>query len=188
MDAEQLEQSVEAENSAGPTLSRAPNQRIAHLAIGAGGLVLVILMFAALFLPWVSSGGVSQSLAEYASPRPAIIAWVLLALGVSIGVIAAVTLLSGERRALYGLGVGAVLYIVGAVIWYGSAVWPTVIASGCQTNGGPLCANPALSPTTADTHAAAGFVLGIVSSLLLLGLAVIGAHIMRRSVAPRSPQ
>lgn len=184
---EQIEAYVDGpDDEAGARSLSGPGQwtpmQVAHAALGAAGLILTALLVVAMFLPWASSGTTSQSLAEYAAPQPAIIAWTLLAFGVSTAVISGASIVLSGRRGAYGLAVGGVLYAIGAVIWYGAAVWPAVVASGCQSNGGPLCAAPATSPTTAGATAGAGFVLGLIAALLLIALALIGPAVIARRV------
>lgn len=144
-----------------------------QLAAIAAAVVLVLLMIVALFLPWASIGSSSQSLADYAAPQPAVVAWALLALGLSTAIVATVGQVFGSHAPPYALGAGGLVYLVGAGVWYVSSILPSVVASGCNSNGGPMCNSPATSPLVSSSSVGPGFVLALISSLLLIGALVV---------------
>lgn len=144
------------------------------VAVGLGAMVV------ALFLPWASAGGGSQGLSDYGAPTPTIAAWILLALGAAIAIVAAFSLVFGGERSLLAVAAGSLLYLIGTFVWYGASVLPSVVASGCRANGGPLCHSPAVvSPVIAGTGVRSGFVLAVIASAFVLGvaLAALGSSI-----------
>ncbi len=143
---------------------------IGRLALILTGLAFVatILMVVALFLPWATNRGATQGLSDYAAPQPAVVAWALLALGLSTVIVTLVSMLLGGRRSAAALAAGALVYGVGAVVWYASSILPSVVASGCVSNGGPLC-NPQPGSSTLPGEAiGAGLVLGLAGAVGLL--------------------
>jgi hypothetical protein len=149
-------------------------------------VVLAVLMIVALFLPWSTSHYGSQSLADYAAPQPAVIAWSLLAIGMSGTIVALVILIMGTKRAVQAVAGGAFLYLLGSLIWYGSAILPNLVASGCNSNGGPLCNTPAGSPLIPGSSPASGFVLAVCSSLLVSVVALVSSRTLLRRDEHRS--
>jgi hypothetical protein len=137
------------------------------LVVGAVGMVV------ALFLPWASSRGVGQGLAEYGAPQPAIAAWLLLAAGLATTIVAACAYVFGGRRAILAIAAGAVAYLVGAGVWYASLVLPSVVADGCNANGGPLCNTPATSPVLAQSTISAGLIVAVLASVAVCVCALV---------------
>ncbi len=135
-------------------------------------VVLTILMVAALFMPWVSNSQGSQSLSTYGAPEPTLLAWALLALGTASTIVAMIAVILRAGKLWYSAAVGGLLYFLGAVIWYGASILPSTVASGCNSNGGPLCNVPATSPTLHNS-AGAGFILGIVASFLMFTVCLV---------------
>lgn len=156
-----------------------------QLALLVPMFVLAALMVTALFLPWATSNSGSQSLADYAAPQPAVIAWSMLAIGTSGTVVALVMLAMGTRRAVHGVAGGGFLYLVGSLIWYGSAILPNVVASGCNSNGGPLCNVPAGTPLLPGSSPSSGFVLAVIASLLVSSFALVSSRALSRRDVPQ---
>lgn len=144
---------------------RARPVMVALLLAGLIGMVL------ALFLPWATAAGSGQGLAQYGAPGPTIVAWVLLALGLATFIVSVGSFIFGSHGARIGAGAGAVLYGCGAGLWYFASVLPSVVASGCQANGGPLCRGTT-SPVMTGEGVASGFVLALVASAVVV--AVVG--------------
>jgi uncharacterized membrane protein len=165
-----------------------PKLDAGHIVLLVPMIALAILMVVALFLPWSTTNSGSQSLADYAAPQPAVIAWSLLAIGMSGTIVALVILIMGTRRAVHAVAGGAFLYLLGSVIWYGSAILPNVVASGCNTNGGPLCNVPSGSPLLPGSSPASGFVLAVSSSLLVSVVALVSSRTLLRRDAPQPPE
>jgi hypothetical protein len=173
-------------DKSGGSKSFTPKLTPQQIALLVPMLGLGVLMVVALFLPWATSSAGSQSLADYAAPQPAVIAWSLLAIGMSGTIVALVILTMGTRRSIHAVAGGAFLYLIGSVIWYGSAILPNVVASGCNSNGGPLCNTPAGSPLLPGSSPASGFILAVISSLLLSVLALVSSRSLMQRAEPQS--
>ncbi|HEV3310348.1 MAG TPA: hypothetical protein VG815_07505, partial [Chloroflexota bacterium] len=147
--------------------------RTASLLLRVAVAVGLSAMVIALFLPWASASGASQGLSDYGAPTPTIAAWVLLALGAAIAIVAAFSLVFGGERSVPAVAAGSLLYLIGTFVWYGASVLPSVVASGCRANGGPLCQSPTVtSPVIAGTGVRSGFVLAVIASAFVLAVAL----------------
>jgi hypothetical protein len=162
--------------------SGVPNRSLA-VGIMALGLAAMVV---ALFLPWASAGSSSEGLSQYGAPQPAIIAWLLIAIGLATSMVAASTFAFGGDRALVVVPVGAFAYLAGTAVWYVSSVLPSVVASGCNANGGPLCKPVASSPVIAGTSVGSGLVMAVFASLGVGVAAIVFARI--RTKSPAEPQ
>jgi len=159
-----------------------------HVALSITLAIGVAAMVAALFLPWTSlAGGASEGLAEYGAPLPSVVAWVLLAFGLALSLVAAVSFVFGAKKALAFLAVGSFLYTAGALVWYVATVLPSVVAMGCTTNPGTLCNLTPGSPTI-PSEPGPGFVIAIASACVIIGLSVLGLLLVRQAAEPLPPE
>lgn len=163
----------------GGSRTDAPHFDPLRLSIAGLGLVALVLMIIAIFLPWASINGSNQSLADYAAPQPAIVSWGLLAIGLSTAIVATGGLIFGSRRSTYGLAAGSLLYLIGTGVWYAALILPSTVAAGCNSNGGPMCNVPPGSPTLRGATLGAGFDLALIGSLLALAVGTVAPVIAR---------
>jgi hypothetical protein len=149
----------------------ARNRGLSTALLGLGLLGMVV----ALLLPWSTAGGSAQGLAQYGAPEPSLIAWILLALGLATAIVGAGSFAFGSDGALAAIAVGAFLYLIGVGLWYVASILPGVVASGCNSNGGPLCNVPAGSPVVSSASVGSGFILAIVAAVFAIALSILAA-------------
>jgi hypothetical protein len=140
----------------------------------------VLGMLIAVFLPWSIAKGVGYGLAEYAAATPSLVAWLTISLGLAVCIVGTGTLWFGNRLGLMATIVGALAYATGALIYYGSTVLPSVVATGCTGNPGTLCSQSIGTPTIADA-AGVGFVIAIIAAATATITAVIGLRVSSRT-------
>lgn len=169
-----------------PDLVHGGRLRRRNGGIGVLMLATLTVMLLSLFLPWEYVGGSGRSLSEYAAPELAVIAWALLAVGLAAAIVAVLSFFFGGKRSLLAIVLGAIVYLAGAGVWYVSSILPSFVASGCNLNGGPLCNLPAASPTVSGAGIGWGFVLAILSSLVLAVSAMVTYRLRPPAVAPQS--
>ncbi|HZT95776.1 MAG TPA: hypothetical protein VFB34_02955 [Chloroflexota bacterium] len=174
-----------AESEDTPSSSSGPKHPDSRLVL-IPSAVPVALMAVALFLPWISGGPGGQSLSSYGAPQPTVVAWVLLAVGLATAIVSIMVMVLGAGSPWYALTAGGLLYFTGAVIWYGASILPALVASGCNSDGGPLCNTPAGSPVL-HSSPASGFILAVIASVATVTVSALTARIVVSRDVPRSP-